>query len=183
MLSPDCPVMRITMKVMKCLLPLLLATAALASAQNIGIGVRGGIPLRDAYKFNSSSLSRVADGDFVVGPMFEIRLPAGLGVELNALYRRGANRGSFEFPLLGKYRFPGILIRPTIGGGFMFQRISDIPGLDNRKGIVANTGVEIKLPKVRISPELRYTRFNERRISSGFLTGTNQFDVLVGFSF
>jgi hypothetical protein len=165
------------------LFPLLLAAAALLPAQNIGVGVKGGIPLKDSYRFSTLGGTTLRDGDFVVGPMFELRLPAGLGIELNALYRRGAGINSWEFPLLAKYRFPGILIRPTIGGGYMFQRLNDIPGLDNRKGIVASGGVEFKLPKVRITPELRYTRFNEQRPSSGILTGTHQVDALVGFSF
>ncbi|MCX6606339.1 MAG: hypothetical protein NTV52_22495 [Acidobacteria bacterium] len=165
------------------LLPLLILWATLLPAQHIGVGIKGGLPVIDATKLIDRNLTSIRKGDFVVGPMFELLLPAGLGVELNALYRRGNNVGSLEFPLLGKYRFPGIVVRPTISGGFVFQRLTDIPGLDNRKGIVAGGGVEIKLPKLRIGPELRYTRFNERRTSSGFLTGTNQVDILVGFSF
>jgi hypothetical protein len=165
------------------LLPLLLSAAALLPAQNLGIGVKGGVPLKDSYKFSQFAAITTRDGDFVVGPMFEIRLPAGLGVELNALYRRGAGIAAWEFPLLAKYRFPGIIIRPTIGGGLMFQRLNDIPGLNNRTGAVASGGLEFKLPKVRITPELRYTRFNAQRPSSGLLTGSNQFDALVGFSF
>ncbi len=165
------------------LLPLLLLATALLPAQHIGVGIKGGVPVIDATKLIDRNLTSIRKGDFVVGPMFELLLPAGLGVEINALYRRGNGVGTFEFPLLGKYRFPGILVRPTISGGFVFQRLTDIPGLDNRKGIVAGGGVEIKLPKVRIGPELRYTRFNERRTSSGFLTGTNQVDILVGVSF
>lgn len=165
------------------LFPLLLAATALLPAQNIGVGIKGGVPLKDSSEFIRPQLTSFRDGDYVVGPMFELRLPAGLGVELNALYRRGAGINSWEFPLMAKYRFPGILIRPTIGGGYMFQRLNDIPGLDNRKGIVASGGVEFKLPKIRITPELRYTRFNEQRPSSGILTGTHQVDALVGFSF
>ncbi len=165
------------------LLPLFLLAVTLLPAQHIGVGIKGGVPVIDATKLIDRNVTSIRKGDYVVGPMFELLLPAGLGVELNALYRRGNGVGTFEFPLMGKYRFPGILVRPTISGGFVFQRLTDIPGLDNRKGIVAGGGVEIKLPKLRIGPELRYTRFNERRTSSGFLTGTNQVDILVGFSF
>lgn len=165
------------------LLPLLLAAATLLSAQNIGIGFKGGVPLKDAYRFTRQGITTKRDGDFVIGPLFEVRLPAGLGIELNALYRQGAGSRTWELPLLVKYRFPGVLVRPVLGGGYTFQRLSDLPGLNNRKGVAASGGVEFKLPRLRITPELRYTRFNEQRPSSGLLTGTNQVDALVGFSF
>ena len=165
------------------LLPLLFILATLLPAQHIGVGVKGGVPIIDATKLIDRNLTSIRKGDFVVGPMVELLLPAGLGVELNALYRRGNGVSTLEFPLVGKYRFPGILVRPTISGGFVFQRLTDIPGLDNRKGIIAGGGVEIKLPKLRIGPELRYTRYNRQITGRGFLTGTNQVDLLVGFSF
>ena len=165
------------------LLPLLLAATTLLPAQNIGVGFKGGVPLKDAYRFTRQGSTTIRDGDFVVGPLFEVRLPGGLGIELNALYRQGAGSRTWELPLLVKYRFPGVLVRPVLGGGYTFQRLSDLPGLNNRKGVAASGGVEFKLPRLRITPELRYTRFNEQRPASGLLTGTNQVDALVGFSF
>ncbi|MBZ2178201.1 MAG: hypothetical protein ACK58M_20865 [Acidobacteriota bacterium] len=166
------------------LLVLLLTAAFLLPAQSIGVGFKGGVPVKDAYRFTrQGGASVLRDGDFVVGPLFEVRLPAGVGIELNALYRQGAGSRTWELPLLLKYRFPGVLVRPVVGGGYSFQRLSDLPGLNNRQGVVASGGVEFKLPRLRLTPELRYTRFNEQRPSSGLLTGTNQLDALIGFSF
>lgn len=165
-------------------LALLLAASSLLPAQNIGVGFKGGVPLKDAYRFTrQGGVSLLRDGDFVAGPLFEIRLPAGVGIELNALYRQGAGSRTWELPLLLKYRFPGVLVRPVVGVGYSFQRLSDLPGLTNRQGMAASGGVEFKLPRLRLTPELRYTRFNEQRPSSGVLTGTHQVDALVGFSF
>jgi hypothetical protein len=63
--------------------------------------------------------------------MLEVRLPFGLGVELDALYKRFDQTGgsihagstaaqtgsSWEFPLLGKYRFGRSFTKPYIEAG------------------------------------------------------------------
>lgn len=170
-----------------------------ASAQNIGYGVRGGVPLSDFLKAESKTgaLTNVVRGrgNVILGPMFEVRLPFGLGIEANAIYRRwnadGAlSRGSantWEFPVYGKVRMPGIVVRPYFGGGLNFQKLGDVSRFlgagviadSSRRGFLGAGGVEIKVPYVRISPELRFTRWG----NSGPLRTTNQIDLLVGLSF
>ncbi len=170
-----------------------------AGAQNFGYGVRGGVPLSDFLKAESKvgALTNVVTGrgTVIVGPMVEVRLPFGLGIEANAIYRRwnadGAlSRGSantWEFPVYGKVRMPGIAVRPYIGGGLNFQKLGDVSRFlgtgiladSSRRGFLGAGGVEIKVPYVRISPELRFTRWG----NSGPLRPTNQIDILVGFSF
>lgn len=167
---------------------MLLLGAALLPAQSIGVGVKGGLPLTDTFKLTGFGRQTIADGNWILGPMFEVRLPAGLGIELDALYRKstiagGQQIGDWEFPLLGKFRFPGIVLRPTVGAGMMFQRLSEITQFNNRKGFILSGGVELKVPLIRIAPELRYTRFNEQRTGTNFLNGTNQVDVLIGLTF
>jgi len=83
---------------------------------------------------------------YIVGPTVELRLPFGLGVEADVLYRHfsyrstgiigiGANAasivtdtstGAWEFPLLAKYRFKGKLMRPFIDGGVSWDKISGL---------------------------------------------------------
>src|SRR5690349_11580793 len=69
---------------------LLLAVAALGCAQPFGAGIKAGVPFTDftnavqSGQFNFTSSSH----HYVVGPMFELRLPFGLGVEFDVLYRR-----------------------------------------------------------------------------------------------
>lgn len=55
---------------------------AAAYAQNLGVGVRGGIPLTDFIKAESrtGALTNVVTGkgDVIIGPMVDVRLPFGL---------------------------------------------------------------------------------------------------------
>lgn len=89
-------------------------------------------------QFNfSSSTNR-----YIVGPMVELRLPAGFGVEFDALYRRLHYNGSalgvdtfstssttgnlWEFPLLLKYRFHFPVVRPYVDAGVAWDNLSSL---------------------------------------------------------
>lgn len=172
--------------------------ATIATAQNIGYGVRGGVPLSDFLEAESKTgaLTNVlkGKGDVIIGPMLEIRLPLGLGIEGNALYRRWDAMGvvstdsasTWEYPIYAKARLPGIIVRPYVGAGINFQRLGDIsrflggtPVDSNRRGFMGAGGLEFKAPFVRISPEVRFTRWG----NSDPIRSKNQFDFLVGLSF
>jgi hypothetical protein len=172
--------------------------AIIASAQNIGYGVRGGVPLSDFLEAESKTgaLTNVVKGrgNVIIGPMLEVRLPFGLGIEGNALYRRWDAKGvlnagsasTWEYPIYGKVRIPGIIVRPYFGGGINFQRLGDVSKFlggtsvdSNRRGFLGAAGVEVKAPFVRIAPEIRFTRWGD----SGPIRSTNQIDFLVGLSF
>ena len=171
---------------------------ATAYAQNIGVGVRGGIPLTDFIKAESrtGALTNVVTGkgDVIIGPMVDVRLPFGLGIEFDALYRRWDAKGplssgsasTWEFPLYGKLRSPGILFRPYVGAGMNFQRLGELRQFiaggtadKSRRGFLGAGGIDFKLPKIHIAPEVRFTRWN----SSGPIRSTNQVDFLIGVSF
>jgi hypothetical protein len=62
-----------------------------AAGQALSVGVKGGIPLVDRMSSNDESRP------YLVGPSVEIRLPAGLAVEADALYQRIGNTASFGF--------------------------------------------------------------------------------------
>lgn len=180
----------------------ILVSAAIVSgtalAQNIGLGVRGGVPLTDFIKADSKTgaITNVVTGkgNVIIGPMFDLRLPFGLGIEFDALYRRwnatgATNKGSastWEFPLYGKLRTPGILFRPYAGAGMNFQRLGELRQFiaggtadNSRRGFLGAGGIDFKLPKIHIAPEVRFTRWN----SSGPVRSTNQVDFLIGVSF
>ena len=55
----------------------------------IGIGVKGGVPLNDAFVVRATNpVDYIADTHrYIVGPYVELRLPGGFGVELDALYQ------------------------------------------------------------------------------------------------
>jgi Outer membrane protein beta-barrel domain len=160
-------------------------------AQLLNWGVKGGVPFNDAIKAAGSFNSNFSR--WTVGPVVELNLPAGLGVEFNALYRRTGystssvyNSGSIEFPLLVKYKFPGTLARMYVDGGFVFRRIGDIPLLQdaNSKGLVFGVGFRYDLGLVKVSPEIRYTRWDNEPFRLPNLTSArNQTEFLVGITF
>jgi hypothetical protein len=118
---------------------LLILFTFVAAAQAISAGVKGGIPFNDVFKAAGSIGSEpfhASTQRFTVGPMLEVRLYSGLGIEFDALYKRfeqtgGGVRGgtvaktgsSWEFPLLGKYRFGSGAAKPFVEGGVSFNRL------------------------------------------------------------
>ena len=63
-------------------------TAAVASAQIVSVGVKGGVPATQAVAGYYSSPTNILDtGRWTVGPTIEFRLPFGFSVEADALYR------------------------------------------------------------------------------------------------
>src|SRR5689334_15469324 len=123
------------------LLSLVVFSAVCAFSQPFGAGLKVGVPFTDFVdKATSGTL-----GDFshpkryIFGVSGELRLPFGLGVEVDALYRRmsytatvhtgtgtvirnsSANTG--EFPLLAKYRFGKHIARPFVDAGVAWNTL------------------------------------------------------------
>ena len=195
-------------------------------AQPISIGVKGGVPLTDLIDTASGTNAKLNSETkrYIAGATAELRLPAGFGVEVDALFRRfhydsnttllGAAANIFtkgnewEFPVLVKKRFGGELVRPYVAAGVSFNRISGLtqsvstlvnavtttssPGElkdDLSTGIVIGGGLEIRALLLKISPEIRYTRWGKRHFSAIFAPGAtlnsnlNQAEFLVGITF
>lgn len=199
---------------------LLLATVA--SAQ-VSVGIKGGVPLTEAF----DTVSDASRGYFsktrryIVGPSFELGLPAGFAIELDMLYTRlqfnsiqslpgpvstaDTSAGSFEFPLLLKKKFGEGNVRPFLDTGASYRRLWDISQVrsfissrsetsnpaeldsKNNVGFVVGAGVEIRALLIKITPEVRFTRWgvdNFRDGIGGLLkTNKNQGQFLVGISF
>jgi opacity protein-like surface antigen len=125
----------------------LILAAAAASAQPFAIGVKGGMPLTDfvnvvrAQNINASTTTN----RYIVGVTGEARLPFGLGVEVDILYRHfrysesngisnltsnitniDTTSGAWEFPILAKYRFKGKILRPFVDGGVAWDKLSGL---------------------------------------------------------
>ena len=159
----------------------------MANAQHLSYGVKLGAPLTDVVQGSGNVAASTTR--LVIGPMLELRLPLGLGIEFDALYKRYSatvgtaarqSVGSWDFPIVGKYKMPGLIARPYAEAGFTFNTSFN---LENRKGLVLGVGVDIALPKVHIAPEIRYTRFNQNVTLQSLLRNVNQAEVLVGISF
>jgi hypothetical protein len=126
---------------------LLILAAAAASAQPFAIGVKGGMPMTDfvnvvqAKNINASTTTN----RYILGVTGEARLPFGLGVEVDVLYRHfrynsssgvsnltsnitniDTTAGAWEFPILAKYRFKGKFVRPFVDGGVAWDKLSGL---------------------------------------------------------
>src|SRR5258708_18055832 len=180
----------------------LAASAFAAEIPFFGAGVKLGAPLIDAFNVSSNPSSATlgaSSSHFTVGPYVELRLPFGLGLEVDALHRgfeyhnAGAALGSsgWEFPVLAKYRLFRGPIRPFVDGGLSFSKLSDVSKVtsftavqhSNSFGIVLGGGLEIKTPAVRFTPEIRYTGYTFVTFDSLLRTNRNQATFLVGIGF
>ena len=129
---------------------LIFVVVAPALAQPIGFGIKGGWRLTEHFDAGTQQVSS-SSRNYILGPMVELRLPAGFAIEANALYSKvnfssiGSAAGTFtdvldsdawEFPVLLKYKFGGAnavvaAARPYIAAGANFRRISDLRDLPN----------------------------------------------------
>ena len=210
-------------------LSLLFVCTAAAMAQPIGVGLKVGLPLTDAFDIATGpSGSYTSDTTrYIIGPQVELRLPAGFAIELDALYTKlnfssvGSVAGSvvnavtdadsWEFPLLLKKKFGGAnagvaAVRPFVDVGASFKRLTSIKQVRNfvtgspqetsnpaelqdksGTGFVIGGGLEIRALFLRISPEVRFTRWGTANFREGVAnlleTNRNQAQFLVGFHF
>jgi hypothetical protein len=168
-------------------------------AQHLSVGVRGGVPITDAFSAaTGSSALTDASQHMTIGPTLELRLPFGLGASVDALYRRigydvnapnvagGQNGNSWQIPIMAKYTIPGLVVRPFVGGGVSFQATTGFKDFGNRTGVVLGGGLDFKLSRFHITPELRFTRWGTESLPQYlnlFHPAQNQGDFLVGFTF
>ena len=126
---------------------LLFLSAAAAFSQPFSFGVKGGMPMTDflnaarTQNFTSSTTTN----RYIAGLTAELRLPFGLGVEADVLYRHfrysssgvvgsiasnvtnmDTSAGAWEFPLLAKYRFKGKAVRPFVDAGVAWDKLSGL---------------------------------------------------------
>jgi opacity protein-like surface antigen len=112
----------------------------------------------------------------------------------------------WEIPLLARYRAPGAVIRPLISAGFSYRRLARLqqrtvtgapasvqfsdqpPEVAKRStaGATLGAGLELSAPLVRLSAEVRYTRWGSSSFRSalgGLVSQLNQADFLLGIMF
>jgi len=178
----------------------LLCLAALpAPAQLLSFGAKGGIPLNEVLDAGGSF--KTVSKHWTLGPTVELKLPAGFGLEADLLYRRvgytdtalgkDSNSGAFTVPILLKYHFPSrSMARLYVEGGFAYRALTDVPLLakGQTQGGVVGAGVRYDLKAVKISPEIRFTRwsddmFHYTSVGSSLSSKKTQAELLVGISF
>lgn len=189
---------------------LLVVFSTAVFAQPFGFGIKAGVPMTDfvdAVSQSNPSLSYVVNTNrYVVGPMAELRLPFGLGVEVDALYRHygfngapgSVTTGAWEFPLVGKYKFKTPIVHPYVEAGVAWDKLSGLTEAINSAiktstlhtdvthGIVFGGGIEVKVLKIRVAPEIRFTRWTDQHFldPAGLIkSNLSQAEFLVGVSF
>ena len=208
---------------------LLFLSAAAAFSQPFAYGVKGGMPMTDfldvarAQNIDASTTTN----RYIVGVTGEARLPFGLGVELDVLYRHfryssssgvsnlttnltniDTTSGAWEFPILAKYRFKGKLFRPFVDGGVAWDKLSGLTQTvksvvatvtsskttsspaelanSTTRGYVLGGGVDVKVLKLHISPEVRLTRWGAKHFidPAGLVDSKQtQAELMVGLTF
>jgi hypothetical protein len=186
---------------------LLLALSSAAFSQMVSFEAKVGIPLTSAYQ-----IQFVADGGassyeyrVTVGPTVELRLHRHLSFEVDALWRRssfsaggahfdfGSSVNDWQFPVLFKYSIRPKGISPFVDGGGVYRRVSTVssavppPNNPSTGGLTAGAGITLRLLRVRLSPEIRYTWWSNQAFATGAYAGiatkTHQADLLIGATF
>ena len=134
---------------------LLLAVSTAAVAQPFSAGLKLGVPLTDFVNAASSGNTSfsTATNRYIIGLEGELRLPFGLGIELDVLYRHlnynetanlvdavahtGTTSNAWEFPLVAKYRFKAPIVRPYVEAGVAWDTLQ---GLTQTVSAVVVTG-------------------------------------------
>jgi hypothetical protein len=100
----------------------------------------------------------------------------------------------WTFPILAQYRFKFPLVKPFVEAGVSFQHLGGLsadagdftagPGTllrQSNTGVVLGGGVDVKIPFIRLSGELRYTRQGSSYFQD--ISNLNQAEILVGVHF
>lgn len=182
----------------------------------ISIGVRAGAPLTDLVNADERSDIFSSTRRYTFGPTVSVNFPAGVSVQADALYKRfefgrpadfignfpakDTVGNSWEFPVMLKWTAPG-RVAPFLNAGASFRNWSgfdqignfvvgqDFDEVDDKSnvGFVVGGGLALKLGTLRISPEIRFTRWGTNNFADGVKnlleTNKNQAEVLVGFTF
>lgn len=160
---------------------------------------------------NQNNLSFIPKStNFTVGPSFQINLPLSLRIEVDALYRPysftasastllstgvvNVSANEWTFPVLAQYRFSTPIVKPFVEVGVSFDHLSNLsaaasditsgPGTlihQTNAGVVLGGGVDVKIPFIHVSGELRYTHQGSAYFQG--ISNLNQAEVLVGVHF
>lgn len=100
----------------------------------------------------------------------------------------------WRFPVLAQYRFHLPFVSPFIEGGVSFNHLSNLSSAvsnlasgsgellrQSNAGVVLGGGVDLKIPFVRLSGELRYTHEGGSYFRD--ISNVNQAEVLIGVHF
>lgn len=162
-------------------------------AQPVSFGIKAGVPLSNQVNATSVipgpggfSNNTSMTSPYIVGPTVEVRLPLGLAIEVDALYRHlnytdsfltcllcnasegmtKTTAGDWEFPLVLKYRFHTRKVRPYMDIGVVWETLTNL----------TQTGYTQSIPFFGVTPppmnaaKSTPAELNNRTVA-GFVTG------------
>jgi hypothetical protein len=164
----------------------------------------------NATNQNNISSFKPTSTNFTIGPSFQVNLPLSFRVEADALYRPysftqstlipnvssvgNVSGTEWSFPVLAQYRFKTPVVKPFVEVGVSFDHLSNLstaanditsgPGTlihQTNAGVVLGGGIDVKVPFIRLSGELRYTHQGSAYFQG--ISNLNQTEVLVGIHF
>lgn len=140
---------------------------------------------------------------FIAGLSVEVNFGRGLSLEGNALHRNlqlkrrfifpdGTTRDdggvpvtTWEWPILFKYRMQALgVIRPFVEAGPSFRtRHNPAPTEPSQIGGAVGAGAEFRMGRFRVSPAVRYTRWQYDGDYPRFATKRDQIEFVTGISY
>jgi hypothetical protein len=135
---------------------------------------------------------------FLIGPALEAALWKQVFLEVNAVYHpievstrsvlgngqvfdsfSGIEGRTWEFPVLGKYKFAAGRVNPFLEAGPSFRLLTENSSL---YGVTAGAGLEVRLRALKIAPALRFTHWGPQGYHSpSTAIVVNQVEFLTGF--
>lgn len=189
----------------------LIFNAHVASAQRVSFGAVGGTNLTTDFPTTRDprvpgspiDIDRYSDHrGLIAGVSVEMDLGHGISVEGNALRRQlklglrsvfpdgtvgefETEIGTWEWPILLKYQMPALrALRPFIEAGPSFRtRHNPAPAEPSQFGGTVGTGVELRFGRLRVSPALRYTRWQYDGDFPRIATKRDQLEFVTGISY
>jgi Outer membrane protein beta-barrel domain len=192
------------------LLSAFCAVSASAQHLSVGV-VGGAPFTDVVNSYNQNNLAFLPKStNFTIGPSLQINLPLNLRFEFDVLYRPYSfspmataplltanytvSATQWSFPFLLQYRFNTPVVKPFVEVGASFDHLADInsavnnittgPGtlLQRSNGsVILGGGVDVKIPFVRLSGELRYSHLGSPDFQA--ISNLNQAEVLLGVHF
>lgn len=178
---------------------------AAATAQSLSVGVIGGGALTNAFKTINAGVPGTVNTysqakDYLAGASLEYHLPANFSLEVDGIFRElhltlafieangtpnsvsPAPVVTWEFPVLGKYRFRRSGTSPFIEAGPSFRTTGNLNANPSHTGAAAGVGVELGWKGFEIAPVLRYTRWVRDPHELYAESKSDQLEMMVGIS-
>lgn len=153
-----------------------------------------------AEPVNATFHTSAGPRSFVGGPLVAVKLPKRLAVEVEGIYRPWRSsveaflpdgrkyltyedhRTTWEFPVLGQYRWRIGPVDPFLEMGPAFRLLQDVYGAAPY-GVAVGAGVETRVGRLRIAPGLRFTQWRQSKTAAATNPERSEVAVLTGLGF